>query len=830
MNSNENHIDNATGSNKEILENELKADIEKDLHDEFAAEIKKQIEASKPKKKHHIIRNIFLLLLAAIIIAGIVIAINYQQIAKSLVTALAFRPFEYSEEIEKEFCPVDEERAAAVDALPKYAESDTWAFYYYIVGSNLESGAVSQISGTTQRLIADEVQAIYDEALEKSNERFKTVNAMLKANKLELPQAFFRPDDSDPEEAEDDGSTITGLISEGTIRQLMELELPSNVKIVMQTGGAGAWAMTQINPNRSQRFLLEAGDAGLQELSNTEIVNMADQDTLADFLRFCRENYPADHEVVCFVDHGGASIGFGLDEIYNDIAGLDRISGAFSEVCTADEKNPPFEMIDFQCCLMSSAEAASYLKGYAKYMTCAEETTYTYLDGSQATKSLYTAMDGFINAPGENGAQLGKRRADAYAAYMVSGAQGNGVVNGSDTGVLDLNKAASIYDLYKELVKSMLKKAVEDPAWLSVYSHAANGSIFMAGNDYKTYNTIDLELFMQNLAPYFPEETQAVIDAIESAVLYRRAASYMNGTYGISVYFPAHIDSDSSLGRILKYLDSITDSKDIQALYYYKAFGCMPDSLMRYCRSAGYGDVKTLDFTPMNTVGKLPVELNDTMMSMVLTDEQAAVVASAVLDFGELDEDAGVIRYYGRDQYIGFDADDPTAVISDFENKWISLNGQPLYLKLINSTDTSITYSTPIMYQYILNRELLLSYDFETKQVSILGMKRIGDNADTLDIALESLRENDAITPIHYETAIDGSGLEEVSGDPVKVDDKLLLEETVLPDGKYLERIAFSDLRSDEYYSQLIGFTMKDGAASEIAKAPNSVYFSRLWN
>ena len=139
-------------------------------------------------------------------------------------------------------------------------------------------------------------------------------------------------------------------------------------------------------------------------------------------------------------------------------------------------------------------------------------------------------------------------------------------------------------------------------------------------------------------------------------------------------------------------------------------------------------------------------------------------------------------------------------------------------------------YSTPVKYQNLLDRELILSYNFETEETSILGLKSLDSSAETLDIALESLRQGDTITPIHYEAAIDGGAVEEVPGKAIQINDRTRLEEAVLPDGKYVERIAFVDLRCDEYFGPLVSFTMKDGNASEVELAPSSTYFCRIWD
>ena len=100
---------------------------------------------------------------------------------------------------------------------------------------------------------------------------------------------------------ESDGGAATEDLGE-----MMDAELPENVKVVIQTGGASCWENDVIDPDYTERYLY-ASD-GLTLLEQQPISNMGDPETLADFLRFCQENYPADRTMVLFWDHGGGSV------------------------------------------------------------------------------------------------------------------------------------------------------------------------------------------------------------------------------------------------------------------------------------------------------------------------------------------------------------------------------------------------------------------------------------------------------------------------------------------------------------------------------------------
>ena len=88
-----------------------------------------------------------------------------------------------------------------------------------------------------------------------------------------------------------------------------------NVKFVIQTGGAGAWADTYgISAEKTQRYVVTGGEISLIE--EKESVNMGKEDVLVDFLGWGIENYAAAKMGLIFWNHGGGSIsGVCFDEL-----------------------------------------------------------------------------------------------------------------------------------------------------------------------------------------------------------------------------------------------------------------------------------------------------------------------------------------------------------------------------------------------------------------------------------------------------------------------------------------------------------------------------------
>ena len=93
------------------------------------------------------------------------------------------------------------------------------------------------------------------------------------------------------------------------LNELMEVELPDNVKIVIETGGSSELVDEQ--PSASM------GESG----------------TLSNFLKYAKENYPAEKTAVIFWNHGGGSVaGAAFDELYqNDSLTLTEMRTAFDD-------------------------------------------------------------------------------------------------------------------------------------------------------------------------------------------------------------------------------------------------------------------------------------------------------------------------------------------------------------------------------------------------------------------------------------------------------------------------------------------------------------------
>lgn len=157
------------------------------------------------------------------------------------------------------------------------------------------------------------------------------------------------------------------------LAELLRARLPDNVTVVIQTGGAQTMASQRDQFPAYRKVRLSRRK--LEHVDKLPQASMGDWKTLASFLDFCKKNYPADHQVFVFWDHGGGSIGgVANDENFDfDFLSLKEIRQAFESVHTPSSSRPPFDIIGFDTCLMATLDTANTVSGFAHYMVASQE-------------------------------------------------------------------------------------------------------------------------------------------------------------------------------------------------------------------------------------------------------------------------------------------------------------------------------------------------------------------------------------------------------------------------------------------------------------------------
>lgn len=803
---------------RRLQKKQLRREVRKRKRDEFRA------KTIVGKVFYILKRAVHILFLAAVLLT--VYKVNFNE----TVVFMIERVQEYyqsridmdavtQEEID-EIMPVDEDGAAAIMALPEHGEDETWAIYMYIVGSDLEAKTYGQLSEATRYYTNIEAQKIMESERKNGQEKMVGFLEELLSNDMDLPEFFY-------EKAIPHNSVIPDEMYEimkshrsdyhaasTDIHEILAVDLPENVKMVIQAGGAGNWAYNKINPNRTQRFLYDS--QGMRLVSDEHISNMGDAETLSNFLSYCKEEHPADHTMILFWNHGSGAFGYGVDVVYGeDRLTLEELREAFSVVYQPNEENPPIDLIGFDACLMASMEVANTFHGFASYLVGSEEV-------EPGEGWYYTDWLGKLaENPQMNAAQLGKTISDSYMEYYSRASIAQKAPASELFSLIDLKYIDDLYAAYDAFAGAALKKTAEYPGMVALIGQAANRSIKYAGAAHTSCNTMDLGMFMDEVMEYYPQEAKAVRDLLDRVVVYNLPGQAVRESQGITVYYPSTICDLDGLLQCLTYINDVCESDNISALYYYKIAGCLREDMAEYIRSQGYGEISKMNRDALKAMetSELTI-LEDGNYSTAISDD--AIMNTQTIGYNLLQAKDGKLKSLGCSSFII--AKDSNTLETAYDCTWLCMDGQPLAVDMVSHTEKVISFASDIQLTSsagITEAYLLVSYDFESKEWSILGVQEKNETDERKALATKNtidLNFGDRIVPM-YETYDEENEQWSIQyGEEIRYDENTKLAEEILNNGEYVSYISIVDFRGDIYELPEVSFEIKNGAMANAKK------------
>ena len=592
--------------------------------------------------------------------------------------------------------------------------------------------------------------------------------------------------------------------AEAATMDLYELQcvsLPENVQVIIETGGAQEWYHEDVEAGQQGRYLYDSD--GLTFLEAQPEADMGDPETLADFLSFCKENFPADHTMFLFWNHGGGSVsGAAFDENYDyDSLTLDEMYQAFGSVYELSEENPPFDVVGFDTCLMATIDTAWMLSDISHYLVASEEMEPGC--GWSYDKWVQTLGD----HPGIDGAALGQVICDSY----MEGCEDIGMEQEATLSVVDLQKIQPLLYAYDDLGKEALTLACEDSTFFAEFGRRAVQTENYGGNtpDQGYTNMVDMGHLVRNSEDLLPETAQAVLDGLEECVVYNVSGAYRSEATGLSCYYSYNGDTDD-----FDAFTSISASPAFQYLYDYELYGYMSDEGLAYVQELGYEE----DAVPEITIAQdteledFPLYVDEDGNSVLEIGSEAASTLQAVYyQLCYVSEEDDIILLLGRDNDIYMDWDE--GVFRDnFRGVWGAIDGCLCYMEIVYEGDDYNLYSVPIL----LNGDeynLRVVYSYTDEEYSILGARRGIDDNGMADKNLVQLEPGDEITTLHYAMTISGDEEEpeQVPVDTITVTEDTAFTEEDLGDGNFVIFYEMVDMQDNSYYSDLAYFTVEDG-------------------
>lgn len=357
------------------------------------------------------------------------------------------------------------------------------------------------------------------------------------------------------------------------------------VDVIVYTGGARQWQNNVISNQVNQIYRVK--DGGLERLvENAGTGAMNDPNTLASFIQYAAQNYPANRNQLILWDHGGGSIsGYAYDEKnsskgYMTLAEIDK---------ALEAGGVKFDYIGFDACLMATVENAIMLNKHADYLIASEET-------EPGIGWFYT---NFLNTVANNSSvstlEIGKQIVDDFTSKCSTQTPGQKTT----LSVVDLAELSNtVPGKLSEFSKSISQK-ITNKEYAEVAT-ARNNT-----REFATSSAID-QVDLVHLAKNMNTDSGTLLgEAIKGAVKYNRTSSNMTNAYGLAIYFPykrvSKVDSavntysaigmDEDYARAIQQFASLETSGQISgggsSSAFDSLFGSLSGSPSYYSGSSG---------------------------------------------------------------------------------------------------------------------------------------------------------------------------------------------------------------------------------------------------
>ena len=364
------------------------------------------------------------------------------------------------------------------------------------------------------------------------------------------------------------------------------------INVVALTGGALNW---QGGFSSKELTVLNVSGRRPTPVTTFYQSSMADPLTLTRFLSYCYDNFPAEQYVLVMWDHGGGPIhGMMHDQNYDDMMSMKSFVKALE---LSPFKNDPLDMVLLHACLMSSTEVASMVAPYAKYLVASQDSCfgfdYSWLGGMEKDPSIVAT---------------GMRIVDASFALNKSSIDTMKAEEKNSYSLIDLSKIGAL-EKAMDAYFPLLAKQMNDITFtrMSASRRGAIGFGETMSNNFKGYDLVDLGDLVSKNSSIAPAEANAVLNALDAAVVYNRSDDDASCT-GLTVFHPLR-NKDYFAGSVAIYNELGFSEGYTNYMHHFVAY-LTGTSLARW--------------TNLRTGRSSAEKAVRTLFNMDLTEEQAA--------------------------------------------------------------------------------------------------------------------------------------------------------------------------------------------------------------
>ncbi|GEM_PF-800776 len=584
------------------------------------------------------------------------------------------------------------------------------------------------------------------------------------------------------------------------VDEMEKIGSTESVKVLVQWDRIEGFDQSNGDWTGTKRFLVkkdeEEGKIASEELADLGELNMAEAGTLAEFIEWGMQNYPAEKYALFLWDHGGGWTMHTEDKTSKSHSDLDSLRDAFSKAGLEKEK---LDLLVFDQCLMGQVDVAYAVAPYAKVMVASEDVV-PFFGGD------YSAILTELNKePGFDEKELAIKTVEAFENFYSEK-----IPNPFTTmTAIDLEKIGGVKTSLDAFANALEKNVEED--WQEIGESLYFSESFATPEGLavvKTFNIYDLvdfsDIVRQKIASQEIEETAlALKEAVREAVISDYYGSEHPYANGLTVYFP----EDETL-----YIENYSQTP------FAKETG-WNDFITEYIRAEKTDVIqpamKITSVSPTTTNIDSPVNIKGTATGNNLVS-LFRVVGRVHGDTIYMLSSHPLIQVYRE-----YEGDRKLPEFVDGENS-IDYTWVPTATYITNGKEQIIApiqpfgkgdYFFAVQGEYSGREETfdaVLVFDYRTG--SLLNALRIIETQDTAAQKEFLVREGDIFTPYMEYYDMQAREYSLMKSDSIAVSENGLgLDIFLLPDGQYVVGIFVSDL---------LGNTVTDIATVNVAGQP----------
>lgn len=338
------------------------------------------------------------------------------------------------------------------------------------------------------------------------------------------------------------------------VTAMKTFELEETVNAVAEIGGTNFWEDKALKGVSNARIALNS--RGIEVLERMPDTNMGDSRTVTEFINYASENYPAEHYLLIFWNHGGGPAkGFGYDMLHDgDNLTLKELNQAIAESNIGQ-----FDLIGFDACNMGNIETVNALARYTAYMVAAP--------GCEDISGWNYAWIGALKKEGVSMDAIGEEIVNTYKDYNKRNK------TTYEIPVLSCYSIADYYRLYDSIAR--LNEQLNGGEQEAFFEKISKSKSHMKG--YHKANGLDRGMDLLDIAVLYKTldaegwEDYGLQEQLDKTICHTTLDKDGSENCGLGIYFPEY-DYDSLVPTINLYQDCLFDKNYINFVTCYARY------------------------------------------------------------------------------------------------------------------------------------------------------------------------------------------------------------------------------------------------------------------